>query len=69
MNVLNCSRYIISDTEVQRTKHSQLEELRFDLSSHCGIAEMNPASIHEDAGSIPGPAQWVRDLSLLWAVV
>ena len=26
-------------------------------SSHCGAVEMNPTSIHEDAGSIPDPAQ------------
>ena len=38
-------------------------------SSHCGTAEMNPTSIHEDVGLNPILAQWVTDPELPSPVV
>ena len=38
-------------------------------NSYYGSVVMNPSSIHEDAGLIPGVAQWVKDPVLPRAVV
>ena len=44
-------------------------KIYWSWSSHCGSVEINPTSIHEDVGSILGPAQWGKDRALLQAVV
>ena len=38
-------------------------------SFHCGSAETNPTSNHEDTGPIPCLVQWVKDPVMPWAVV
>ena len=43
-----------------------LDIKKMNRSSHRGAAEMNPTRNHEIVGLIPGLAQWVKDLVLLW---
>ena len=40
-------------------------ETQKSRSSHLGSVEMNLSSTHEDAGSIPDPARWVKYPELL----
>ena len=60
MNVWPLFRNWFKQTKIKKS---------FWRSSYCGSVEMNLTSIYEDEGLIPGPAQWVKDLEVLWAAV
>ena len=48
-----------------KKKKKKIQRNAPEESSHCGLAIMNPTSIHEDMGSIPDLTRWIKDPVLL----
>ena len=51
-------------TDRKQGKSHCLEKYYLSMESPSWLSGTNLTSIHEDAGSIPGLAQWVRDTGL-----
>ena len=56
---------IVTMAKIWNNYDSKTAKKPYIQSSHCGPVVTKRTSIHEDAGPIPGIAQWVKDLALL----
>ena len=66
MNILEISGGYLQQCEKnpQTPKPRNTKKIKKKRSSHHGSVITNPTSIQEDTGSIPGLAQWVKDVVL-----
>ena len=65
---VGAAQEIATTTTTKRQKDKKKKKKGSNWNSGHSSAETNPTSIHEDASSNPGLAQWVGDLVLLGAV-
>ena len=62
-SLINKTKILLFSNKLVNCSFELLKKLKFGGSFH-GAVETNMTSIHEDAGSIPGLDQWVKDLAL-----
>ena len=60
-----CPELLTISTLFYSQKSPSLDKKLHDWSSCCGSVVTNLTGVHEDAGSIPGFAQWIKDPVLL----
>ena len=59
---IKCNGKIKIINKKRKKKKNYVKKNQCLKSFHCGSAEMNLTSIHQDLGSIPGLTHWVKDL-------